>query len=132
MAPDNQITELTMDAGNLYRDEVFTDQRAGTIRRLTPVTPDDTIDTTRKVLYVGQAQVLTPMGAVPLSFEIDASSLQGAIDGFAAAAKLAVENAARELEELRREAASQIVVPKPGQGSFGTPGGPGGGRIQMP
>jgi len=43
----------------------------------------------------------------------------------------------RQLQEMRREAASSIVVPDrmpPGLGGLGGPGGPrgGGGKIQLP
>ena len=46
-----------MDATQLYREEIFTDRRVGTIRRLTPVTVDGTPDAARTVIFVGQAQV---------------------------------------------------------------------------
>ncbi len=122
-----------MNPAELYREDIFTDRKVGTIRRLTPVTPDGAADAQRKTVYVGQAQLLTPVGAVPISFEIEASSLQQAVQNFSAAAKVAVERTLRELQELRREAASSIVIPEPGVGGFGGPGGlPGGGKIQMP
>lgn len=133
MNPDNTTNELSMDPAALYREETYTDRRAGTIRRLTPVLADGSDDPARDVLYIGQAQILTPMGAMPIAFEIAAGSLGEAAEKFGDAASVAVERTAREIEELRREAASQIVIPKPGQGGFGGPGGaPGGGRIQMP
>ncbi len=60
--------QATMDATQIYREEIFTDRKVGTIRRLTPVAADGTEDSARPVLFVGQAQVMTPMGAVPISF----------------------------------------------------------------
>ncbi len=131
--PDETSLELKMDPTALYREEVFTDRQAGTLRRLTPVTPDGSPDGTRAVIYVGQAQLLTPVGALPLSFEIDARSLQEAIERFPQAAKVAVDQAVEELKELRREASSSIVLPEAGGGLGGPPGGlPGGGKIQLP
>lgn len=131
----DQGPELSMDAAQLYREDLFTDRRAGTIRRLTPVTRDGDVDPSRAVLYTGQAQLLTPVGTLPLSFEIPASSLGEAVDGFAAQAKVAVEEAVAELKELQREAASSIVVPEAGGGVGGGIGGPGGlpgrGKIQL-
>lgn len=133
MNPDNTTTELKMNPAELYREETFTDRSAGTLRRLTPVQIDGSDDPARPVLYIGQAQIFTPMGAMPIAFEIEAGSLGEAAEKFSAAANVAVERTARELEELRREAASQIVVPKGGQGGIGGPGGmPGGGRFQIP
>ena len=71
--------ELRMDPASLYREEVFTDRRVGTIRVLTPVRADGLTDGTRKVLYAGETQVLTPAGTLPIVFEIEAGSLGEAI-----------------------------------------------------
>ncbi|MDR9436195.1 MAG: hypothetical protein RI563_04920 [Thiohalophilus sp.] len=123
------IENLRMNTDDLYREEVFTDQQVGTLRRLTPVTTDGSDDTSRSVRYLGQSQMMTPMGALPLNFEIEADSLQQAFDGYGEAAKQAVERTLEELKELRRETASQIVVPEAGGGlgGAGGPTGPGGG-----
>ncbi len=128
---DINTDSLKMDPDNLYREEVFTDQRVGTVRRLTPVTSDGSDDDSRSVRYIGQSQMMTPMGALPLSFEIEADSLQQAIENYAEEARKAVERTVEELKEMRRQAASQIVVPEPGSG-MGGPGGIPGGGIQMP
>jgi hypothetical protein len=108
--------QASMDVTQLYREEVFTDRRVGTIRRLTPVNADGGDDTSRPVLFVGQAQVMTPMGAVPLSFELDSTTLSGAIDKFGAGAESAVQQTMRELQEMRREQASSLVIPDAGGG----------------
>ncbi len=100
-----------MDSTQIYLEETFTDRRVGTIRRLTPVTADGSIDAARPVIFVGQAQVMTPMGAVPISFELDASTLNAAIEKFGAAAEQAVQQTMRELQEIRREQASSLVIP---------------------
>ena len=129
---ESAASQIEVDPDDLYREEVFTDRRAGTIRRLTPVTADGEVDGGRPVSYVGQAQILTPMGTVPLAFEIDAASLDEAARRFGEAAKKAIAETQRELEELRREAASSIVVPQgPGAG-LGGAGLPGGGKIKLP
>jgi hypothetical protein len=131
MSAESTTAQLKMDPANLYREEVFTDRRIGTIRVLTPVKPDGPIDASRRVLYVGEAQMLTPAGALPLAFEIEASSLVDAVEKFADAAQLAVERTVRELQELRREAASSIIVPdRPVPGLGGRGGQRGGGLIQ--
>ena len=67
--PD-QAAELKVDPNSLYLEEIFTDRRVGTIRRLTPVNKAGTRDQARPVLYVGETQVLTPAGALPIAFEI--------------------------------------------------------------
>ncbi len=122
--------EIQMDVSNLYREEVFTDNAVGTLRRLTPVTAGGDNDPTRSVQFIGATQVLTTAGPMPLSFEIKAESLTDAAAGFGDAAKQAFEKTMEELMELQREQASSIVVPKAGTGPMG--GGMGGGNIQMP
>jgi hypothetical protein len=73
-----------MDATQIYREDTFTDRKVGTIRRMTPVTADGADDSARPVLFVGQAQVMTPMGAVPISFELDARRWTAAVEKFGA------------------------------------------------
>ena len=121
-----------MDDKNLYREDVFTDQKVGTIRRMTPVTADGTDDASRPVQYIGQATIMTPMGSLPLSFELDAATMSEAVSKFGAAAQRAVDEAAREIQEMRRQAASSIVIPDAGAAALKGMGGKGGGGIQMP
>jgi hypothetical protein len=123
-------SDIRVDSKALYLEEVFTDRRVGTIRRLTPVKGDGERDTARAVLYVGETQVLTPAGALPIGFEIGAGSLEEAADKFGQLAKEAIERTVKELQELRRQAASSIVIPQGGLPPAGGMGG--GGKIQMP
>ena len=125
--------ELRMDQTSLYREETFTDRRLGVIRVLTPVTKNGLADASRRVVYLGEAQLLTQVGALPLTFEIEAGSLGEATEKFAAGAKVAVERAVKEIQDLRREAASPIIIPDrvpPGLGGLGGPRGSG--NIQLP
>jgi len=122
--------EPQMNAAALYREDVFTDQRVGTVRRLTPVKADGSDDPARPLLFIGQATVMTPMGSLPLSFELEAANLAEAIAQFGPAAQQAIEEAARELQEMRRQAASSIVIPDAGAAAALKGGGKGG--IQLP
>src|SRR5208282_2122932 len=101
MSSANDGRQVTMVSSQIYREETFTDRRVGTIRRLTPVGADGSPDAARPVLYVGQAQVMTPMGAVPISFELEAPTLNAAIAKFGEAAEKAVQQTVRELQEIR-------------------------------
>jgi len=132
MAAQNDLPDVKLDTAGLYREEVFTDRRAGTIRKLTPVTIDGADDTSRQVLFSGQTQLLTPAGVLPLVFEIEATTLKEAIDRFPDGVKSALEQAIDEARELRREQASRIVVPEVGGGGLGPAAGPGGGKIKFP
>ena len=128
--PEGKAMNLTMDAANVYREDVYTDRKVGTIRCMTPVKSDGTPDAGRKPLYVGEAQILTPMGAIPVTFDIDAANLDDAVKKYEAAAKEGVERTVKEIQEYRRQQASSIVIPQGGAG--GLPGMGGGGKIQMP
>ena len=121
MSSSTDGRQATMDSTQLYLEETFTDRKVGTIRRLTPVTADGSPDAARPVLFLGQAQVMTPMGAVPLSFELDAATLNGAIEKFGVAAEAAVQQTMRELQEMRREQASSLVIPDAAGGALPNP-----------
>jgi hypothetical protein len=127
MAGEQNLPEIKVDSASLYREEVYTDRKAGTIRRLVPVLADGSNDTSRAELYSGQTQLLTPAGVLPLAFDLEAKSLGEACEQFPSAVKVAIEQAIDEAREMRREAASRIVVPDAG----GMPPPPGGGRIKL-
>lgn len=117
---DDQIPKMNADA--MYLEEVFTDQTVGQIRRMTPVTAEGTVDSSRQVIYVGYTQMITPRGPMPLNFEIEADGLAAAIDAFADTAQQSMIQTFKEMEAMQREQASSIVVP----------GQQGGAGIQLP
>jgi hypothetical protein len=131
MAAQNDLPEVQLDPKALYREDVFTDRRAGSIRRLTPVTADGSVDPTRPVLFSGQTQLLTPAGVLPLGFELEAGTLEEALKKFPEGVRVALEQAIDEARELRREAASRIVVPEVGGGVPGPGPVSGGGKIKF-
>jgi len=108
------LPEIKLETDSLYREDVFTDRHAGTVRRMTPVLPDGSADASRPVIYMGQTQLMTPGGVLPLGFEIEAPDLATAIERFPEAVRRALEEAIEEAQQMRREAASRIVVPEGG------------------
>jgi hypothetical protein len=121
-----------MDPASLYREDIVTDRKVGTIRMMTPLKSDGTTDSARPMLYMGEAQIMTGAGPLPINFEIEAATLAEAVDKFGDAAKEAIERTVRELQELRRQQASSIVVPQGGMGGLPPGGLGGGGKIQLP
>lgn len=119
---ENNDPEMTMDANNLYREDTYTDRKVGTIRRLTPVTSAGEDDSNREVIYSGETQIMTPGGALPLNFEIAAANLTQASEMFGAEAQQALEKTVKQIEEMRREQASSIIVPGQGGQSGGIAG----------
>jgi hypothetical protein len=132
MAAKSDLPEVHLDPAGLYREEIYTDRRAGTIRRLTPVTVDGATDPNRPVLFSGQTQLLTPAGVLPLVFEIEAGTLEEALARFPQGVNAALEQAIEEAREMRRESASRIVVPDVGSSVGPGPAGGGGGKIKFP
>lgn len=124
MAEEGLKTEIRMDSEALYLEEVFTDRRVGTIQRLTPVDGEGQPVAGGTVIFMGQTQLMTPAGALPLSFELAADNLAQAAEKFADGANTAMEEAVKRLEELRREQSSSIIVP-------GAGGAPPAGGIKM-
>lgn len=131
MASQPDLPEVKLDPASLYQEDVFTDRRAGTIRRLKPITVDGSPDPSRATLFSGQTQLLTPAGVLPLGFDIEANTLEEALQKFPEGVKAALEQAIEEAREMRRESASRIVVPDVGGGNIGPGPGAGGGKIKF-
>jgi hypothetical protein len=130
--PGMRVMDAAMDETSLYREEIYTDRKVGTLRVLLPVKADGTPDAQRRTVYQGEAQLMTNVGPLPISFDIDATDLADAVSKYAEATKAGVERAMRELQEMRRQASSSIVLP-PAGATLGPGGGlGGGGKIQLP
>jgi hypothetical protein len=125
-----------MDPNALYREELYTDRRTGTLRVMVPVKADGAPDPSRPTHYTGEAQIMTNMGPLPISFDIEAVTLADAVARYGEAAKVGIEQTLRELQELRRQQQSSLVIPPAGTASALTGGGlgglGGGGKIQLP
>jgi hypothetical protein len=106
-----QVAELKVDTANLYREEIYTDLRVATIRKLVPVRPDGSPDLGRPILFGAQTTLVTQAGPVPVSCAIEARSLEEAIQKFPEAIQAAVERLVEEARELQRRELSRIVVP---------------------
>ena len=123
--------EMQMDVANLYREDTYTDRKLGVIRCMTPVTPMGEMDATRPVLYLGQAEIMTSMGPVPINFEIEGKTLAEAVVNFADAAQKGIQRTVEQINEMRRQQASQLVVAPGNMPGLKDPRG-GGGKIQLP
>ena len=134
MPAEPRNPDATMDPASLYREEIVTDRRVGTIRLMAPIKADGTPDAARPTIYTGEAQIMTNMGALPVSFDIEATSLAEAVEKYGESAKVGIERTMRELQEMRRQQASSIVIPDAGAASAlaGQGGMPPRGKIQIP
>ncbi len=117
----------SLDANGLYREETISDPRVGAIRRMVPVTADGLPDPARDEQFVGEITVMTPMGALPLSFPIPARTLAEAVAGFSAAAEKQLERMQDEIRRLEIEQSSLLAKQALAGGGLGGAGGLGGG-----
>jgi hypothetical protein len=111
MADTVRLEKLEVEKDNLYREDVFTDLRVATIRRLTPVKVDGSDDPSRDTLFSAETQLMTPQGPVPIHVPVEAKTLQEAIEKFSNAVQDGVQKLVEEARELRREASSRIITP---------------------
>ena len=115
MAEQKELKDIQIDAANLYREETYTDLKAGSIRKMVPIKVDGSDDPDREPMFTAMTQVMTPGGILPLNGEVkDAKTLEEALKGFPETIHAAVERLRAEMEAMQRERASQIVVPGKG------------------
>jgi len=112
MGEQNRTIDLKVRTDNLYREGVITDLRVATIRELTPVKADGSVDEARPRIYIGQTHVMTAAGPVPIEAPLDADTLAEALEKFPKAIQAAIEQMVAEVRELQRQEASRIIVPK--------------------
>jgi hypothetical protein len=105
------LSEIKLDEKNLYKEEVFTDLRVGSLKQLTPVTKEGDRDLGRPIVFIGETQLMSQVGPLPVQTHIEAENLQGAIERFPAAIQAAVEVMIDEVKEHQRKEMSRIVVP---------------------
>ncbi len=108
-----QIAEIEVDPNNLYREETFTDLKIATLRRLVPVKPDGTPDDSREPLFMGQTQIMSQSGPVPVQAGIEAKTIEEAMEKFPAAIQQAVHRLVEEAREMQRQESSRIIQPSP-------------------
>jgi hypothetical protein len=106
-----KMDKLDVDKSNLYREDVFTDLRVASIRRLTPIKVDGSPDPSRETMFSAETQILTPQGPLPIQVPIEAKSLEEALDKFPDAVHQGVDRLVEEAREMRRQASSRIVTP---------------------
>ena len=123
MADEKQSGNIALDSESMFREESYTDLRVGSIRKYVPVTAEGSDDTSRNTFYQGNASLMTPGGALPLNFELEADSLKQAIAVFPEASEKAAEEMIKELREMQREQSNRIQVPGAQDFGGGQPGG---------
>jgi hypothetical protein len=109
---DTAQRKVKVNLQNLYREEMYTDMRTAALRQLTPVKPNGEIDKTRKFLFVGQTNIMSPQGPLPVQFPIDAKNLQEAAEKFPEVMEQFLAKLAEEIKDAQRQEQSRIIVPE--------------------
>ena len=112
---NTESVDFSVDRQNLYLEESFTDLKVATIRRLTPVKTDGSVDKTRKTIFIGETNILTPSGPLPLQAVIQAKQLQQAVKNFPEAMQAAVDKLAEEVKKMKEKQSSSIIAPGGGR-----------------
>ena len=111
-ANGTKIAEIKINTGNLYKEEAFTDLTFATIRRLTPVKIDGSIDESREAIFTGMTQLMSPNGPIPVQCMIEgAKNLSEAAEKLPGAIEKAVQAMIAEAKEMERQESSRIVIP---------------------
>ncbi len=109
---DTEKKGVKINQQNLYKEEVFTDLKVANIRQLTPVKANGEPDKTRKIMFFGQTQLVSPHGPLPIQFPIEAKNLQQAIEKFPEVMEQFVEKLMAEAREMQKQEQSRIIVPQ--------------------
>jgi hypothetical protein len=111
-ANGTKITDIKINIDNLYKEEAFTDLTFATIRRLTPVNIDGSVDESREAIFTGMTQLMSPNGPIPVQCMIEgAKNLSEAAAKLPEAIEKSVQAMIAEAKEMERKEASRIVVP---------------------
>ncbi|MBW2713371.1 MAG: cytoplasmic protein, partial [Deltaproteobacteria bacterium] len=85
--------------------------KVASIKQLTPIKVDGERDESRPIMFIGQTQLMSQMGPVPVQCDIEAENLEEALGKFPAAVQVAVEKMIEEAREMQRQEAHKIVIP---------------------
>ena len=108
---ENKQASIRINQNNLYREEIFSDLMVGAIHQMTPVKPNAELDKQRKVMFIGNTQLITQQGPLPVRFPIEAKNLQQAIDKFPESLDAFIKKMVEEAKELQRKEESRIIMP---------------------
>ena len=99
--------DFTIDKNNLYREESITDLKIGSIRRLIPVKTDGSDDSSRPEIFIGNTQLMSPEGPLPIQSFLEAKTMEEAMTVFPAAMKRALSEMIDELREMQEKQQQQ-------------------------
>jgi hypothetical protein len=119
MSTADQTSEIdfVVDKNNLYREESITDLKVASFRRLIPIKEDGSEDPDRQTLYMGQTQLMSQQGPIPIQSSLNAGTLSEAIAEFPGAMKIALDEVIEKIKKIQQQQVQQqrdrsrIIVP---------------------
>jgi hypothetical protein len=119
MSPVDQPMDIdfSVDTKNLYREESITDLKVASVRRLTPVKADGSDDDTRSPIFLGQTQLMSPEGPVPIQSKLEANNLEEAWVEFPKAMQIKLAEIVEQMKKMQQEQQqkaqddSRIIIP---------------------
>lgn len=112
-----QDIDFTVDKKSLYREESITDLKVASIRRLVPINLDGTEDKSRTTIFIGQTQLMSPDGPLPIQAKLTANSFEEAVAEFPNAMKKSLAEVIEKLKQMQQQQQQQkqddsrIIVP---------------------
>ena len=113
MNPQEKIN-FTVDKDNLYREESITDLKVAAIRKLVPIKLDGSNDEGRPTIFVGNSQLMSPEGPIPLQAKLEVETLTEALEAFPKAMETAMAEMVEQIKEMQRQQEdnqSRIITP---------------------
>ncbi len=118
MSANEPKTDFSPDSANLYREETITDLKVAAIKVMIPINLDGSEDSTRSPIYVGNTQLMSPDGPLPLQAPLDANNLEEALAVFPEAMRQSLAEMVEKIKEMQLEqrrkemgAGSGIIIP---------------------
>lgn len=103
----SQDIDFTVDINNLYREESITDLKVASIRRMVPIKPDGTEDPSRTPIFIGQTQLMSPDGPLPIQAELVGNNIEEAIAEFPNAMKKSLAEVIEKLKQMQQQQQQQ-------------------------
>jgi len=118
MSVNDSQTDFTPDITKLYREETITDLKVASIKIMIPIKLDGSDDESRKSIYIGNTQLMSPEGPLPLQAPLEAESLEQALAVFPEAMRQALADVVEKIKEMQLEqrrqemgGSSGIIIP---------------------
>ena len=107
--PQNQEQKIdfTVNIKELYREENISDLKVASIRKMTPVKPDGSVDESRTALFFGYSQLVSPQGPIPIQAPLQANNLQEAINVFPEAMQKSLDEMLEKAKQMQEKQQQQ-------------------------